>query len=134
MFNARQEMDLGDAIAEQVQRDYLVIDEDDVTTYVRRIGARLLAQAPPTELKIQFFLFDLPVANAITLPGGRIYVSRKLVAMTRSEDELASVLGHELGHALTHQSAAQISKLWRDVLGVTVAGSRDEIFHNYQVL
>jgi WD40 repeat protein len=134
MFNARQEMDLGDAIAEQVQRDYLVIDEDDVTTYVRGIGARLVAQAPPTELKIQFFLFDLPVANAITLPGGRIYVSRKLIAMTRSEDELASVLGHELGHALTHQSAAQMSKLWRDVLGVTEAGSRDDIFHNYQVL
>jgi hypothetical protein len=134
MFSDRQEMDLGDAIAEQIQRDFLVIDDDDVAGYVRRIGAKLLAQAPPTGLKIQFFLFDLPVANALTLPGGRIYVSRKLIAMTRSEDELASVMGHELGHALTHQPAADMTQLMRDALGVTEPGTREDIFRNYQIL
>src|SRR5271165_88101 len=134
IFNDRQEMDLGDAIAEQFQRDFLVIDDEDVTEYVRKIGAKLLAQAPPTGLKIQFFLFDQAVANAVTLPGGRIYVSRKLIALTRNEDELASVMGHELGHALTHQPAADMTQLLRDVLGVTQAGTREEIFHNYETL
>jgi WD40 repeat protein len=134
MFTARQEMDLGDAIAEQVQREYLVIDDEDVTANVRRIGERLLAQAPATDLKIQFFLFDLPIANALTLPGGRIYVSRKLIALTRNEDELASVLGHELGHALTHQPAMDTTQLWREVLGVQRAGSREEIFRSYELL
>ena len=70
IFTDRQEMDLGDAIAEQVQRDFLVIDDEDYTGYLQRVGKRLLAQAPPTDLKIQFFLSDLPVANALSLPGG----------------------------------------------------------------
>jgi WD40 repeat protein len=134
MFSDRQEMDLGDAIAEQVQRDFLVIDDDDLTAYVRRIGEKLIAQAPPSGLKIQFFLFDLPIANALTLPGGRIYVSRKLIGMTRNEDELASVLGHELGHALTHQPAVDVTQLWREALGVTQPGTREEIFHSYEIL
>ena len=134
IFNNRQEMDLGDAIAEHLQGDFLVIDDEDVTGYLRGIGAKLLAQAPQSDFKIQFFLFDYPIANALTLPGGRIYVSRKLIAMTRNEDELASVLGHELGHALTHQPAADTTLLWREVLGLNEAGSREDIFRNYEAL
>ncbi|HXJ46189.1 MAG TPA: M48 family metalloprotease [Candidatus Dormibacteraeota bacterium] len=89
MFNDKQEMDLGDAIAEHVQREFLVIDDEDLTGYVQRVGKRLLAQAPPSDLKVQFFLFDVPIANAMTPPGGRVYISRKLIALTRNEDELA---------------------------------------------
>ena len=134
IFTDRQEMDVGDAIAEQVQREFLVIDDEDYTGYVQRIGKRLLDHAPPTDLRIQFFLFDLPVANALSLPGGRVYVSRKLVAMTRTEDELADILGHELGHVLTHQPAVHVSQLFHDVLAVTVPGTREEIFKHYQDL
>ncbi|HXT23992.1 MAG TPA: M48 family metalloprotease [Candidatus Eisenbacteria bacterium] len=131
MFSDRQEMDVGDAIAEHVQREFLVIDDPDYTAYVHRIGQKLLDHAPPTELSIQFFLSDLPVANALSLPGGRVYVSRKLVAMARNEDELAGVLGHELGHVLTHQPVIKVSQLFRQVLGVTQPGSREEIFKHY---
>ena len=134
MFNDQQEMDLGDAIAEHVQRQFLVIDDQDLTGYVQRIGQRLLAQAPPTDLKVQFFLFDLPIANALTLPGGRVYISRKLIAMTRNEDELASVIGHELGHVLTRQPTMHFTQLIRDALGVAQTGSREEIFRNYELL
>jgi len=134
MFDDRQEMDLGNAIAEHVQREFLVIDDEDLTGYVQRIGQKLLAQAPPADLKVQFFLFDLPVANALTLPGGRVYISRKLIAMTRNEDELASVIGHELGHVLTRQPATHFTQLMRDVLGVTQAGSHEEIFRQYSQL
>src|SRR5262249_34225591 len=131
MFSDRQEMDVGDAIAEHVQREFLVIDDPDYTGYVQRVGQRLLQHAPPTELRIQFFLSDLPVANALSLPGGRVYVSRKLVAITRNEDELAGILGHELGHVLTHQPVIKVSQLFREVLGVTQPGTREEIFRHY---
>ena len=121
-------------MAEHVQHMFQVIDDEEVTGYLQRVGERLLKHAPPTKLKFQFFLFDLPVANAFGLPGGRIYVSRKLVAFARSEDELAGVLGHEVGHLVARQPALDMSRVFRDVLGTTQVGDRRDIFEKYNQL
>jgi len=51
------------------------------------------------------------------MPGGRVYVSRKMVAFLRNEDELAGLLGHELGHLAARQQAMELSRDFRDVLG-----------------
>jgi hypothetical protein len=134
LFNDAQENDLGDIVAERFQRSYRVIDDEDYTTYLRRIGARLLKHVPPTGIHFQFFLFDLPTANAFTLPGGRIYVSRKLVAFTRSEDELASVLAHEIGHMVVREPAMSASYAMRQVLGVTQVTNRQDIFDKFNQL
>jgi hypothetical protein len=134
IFTPQQEMDLGDAIAEQVQRDFRVIEDDATTAHLRRIGARIVRQMPETGLQFRFFLFDIPEANAFTLPGGRIYVSRKLIALTRHEDELAGVIAHELGHAVTRQPATGMTRLLREVLGVTSVSDRQDIFAKYNEL
>ena len=117
IFNESQEMDLGDAVAQHLQRDYRVIDDDEVTGYVRRIGERIIKHLPPTNLQFQFFLIELDDMNAFTLPGGRIYLSRKLVAFAQNEDELAGVIAHELGHITARHSAINTSTLFREVLG-----------------
>ena len=46
-------------------------------------------------------------ANAFALPGGHIYVSRGLLAIANSEDELANVIGHEIGHVAARHHARQ---------------------------
>ncbi len=134
IFTPQQEMDLGDAIAEQVQRDFRVVDDDALSAYLRRIGDRIVKQTPQTGLQFHFFIFDIPEANAFTLPGGRIYVSRKLIAFTRTEDELAGVMAHELGHAITRQPATGMTRLFREVLGVTGVTDRRDIFEKYNQL
>ena len=68
---------------------------EELTAYLRAVGERVLKKMAPTDLHYRFFLVDLPVANAFAIPGARIYVSRKLVAFTRSEDELAGILARE---------------------------------------
>ncbi len=134
IFSPQQEMDLGDALTEQIQRDFLVIDDPELTGYLQRLGDRLLAPMQGTGMKVRFFLFDLPIANAFSLPGGRIYVSRKMVGFVRGEGELASVLGHELGHVLARQPAIEMTQIFRRVLGVTEVNGRDDIFQKYSVL
>jgi WD40 repeat protein len=134
IFSESQEEDLGDAVAEHVQRDYRVIDDAEVTAYLRRIGERLTKQLPPTNLHFQFFLFDLNDANAFTLPGGRIYVSRKMVAFAQNEDELAGVIAHELGHIIARHSTIDMTILFREILGATQVTDRRDIFAKYNQL
>ena len=68
------------------------------------------------------------------LPGGRIYVSRRLVAYVQSEDDLAGVIAHELGHLVTWQQAIELTRVMREVIGVTPVGDRRDIFEKYNQL
>ena len=134
IFTAAQENDLGDAVAERFESSLRIIDDQALTENLRRIGNRLVAHLPPTALKIRFHLVDVPDANAFVLPGGRIYVSRKLVGLTRTEDELAGVLGHELGHLVARQVTIAITKQFKQVLNVTALGDRQDVLAKYNRL
>ena len=134
IFSEEQEADLGDAVAEHLQRNFRVIDDEEVIGYLNRIGERITRHLPPTKLRFQLFLVDLPDANAFVLPGGRIYVSRKLVALAQSEDELASVISHEIGHLVARHGAIGLTRLLREVLGVTEVKDRKDIFEKYNQL
>ncbi|MCU1264312.1 MAG: peptidase Ste24p [Acidobacteria bacterium] len=111
-----------------------MIYDEALNARLQEVGAKLLKQLPPTALRFQFLLYDQPEANAFTLPGGHVYVSRKLVAFVRSEDELAGVLAHEIGHLVTRQTAGDMTRLLKEVLGVTQVGDRTDIFNKYNQL
>lgn len=134
IFSDEQEVSLGDAVAEYILRNYRVIEDSEMTAYLTRIGERLIKNLPANRLRFQFFLVDLPDANAFVLPGGRIYISRKLVAATKTEDELASVIAHELGHLVAHHTAVETTRMFKAVLGVTSVGDRRDIFEKYNQL
>lgn len=134
IFTEEQEADLGDAIAEHIQRNYRLLDDEEITDYLKRIGQRIVKHLPPSSLRFQFFLLDLPEANAFVLPGGRVYFSRKLVALAQSEDEIAGVIGHEIGHLLARQGSTRITREFREVLGVTEVKDRRDIFEKYNQL
>jgi len=129
-FTDEQENELGRVIDAQIQQSEKVIDEPELTGYPTKIGARLQAHLPPTGLRFHYYLVDLPRANAFSIPGGYIYVSRKLVAFMRSDDELAAVLGHEMGHIVTHQGAIRMTRAMRELLKVDHIQS-PEIFDRY---
>ena len=134
IFTDEKEVFLGDAIAEHIQKHYRIIEDQTVTQYLTQIGERLTRNLPLTKLRFQFFLVDLPDANAFVLPGGRIYVSRKLVASAKTEDELAGVIGHELGHLVAHEGAIDMTRRMREVLGATSVADRADVYDKYNQL
>lgn len=134
IFTPEQEMNLGDAVAEHLQRDFRVVEDDALTEHLRRVGASIIRHVPDTGLRFRFFLIDLPEADAFTIPGGRIYISRKLVALAQSEDELAGVVAHEIGHGVARQIPGEMTGQLRRVLGVTSVGDRRDIFEKYNQL
>jgi len=73
------------------------------------VGKRLIAHAPPRTFAYSFGVVDQWPPNAFTLPGGAVYVSRGLLVLSSSEDELANVLAHEIMHAAARHAAARQS-------------------------
>lgn len=93
--------------------------------YVGAIGTRMAAAAG-LDGQCTFTLVNSDVVNAFAVPGCYIYVTRGLVAIVTSEAELASVLGHELGHIVgRHAQRQEQQSLWRTlgVIAVSVTGS-----------
>ena len=134
MFTEAQENELGDVVYEHVRRDFYVVDDDVLSAKLREMGARLLGHLPPTELRVQFFIVESDEVNAFVLPGGRIFVSRKLIGFTEREDELAGVIAHELGHLVSRQQSAATSRALKNALGVTALDSRADIAELYHRL
>ncbi|ABF39986.1 peptidase M48, Ste24p [Candidatus Koribacter versatilis Ellin345] len=130
IFTEAQENQLGDVVVDQSLPYITIIHDETLARPLREIGAKLIAQLPTT-MTYHFDVIELDEANAFSLPGGHIYVSRKLIALTQTEDELAAVLAHELGHEVTHQGAATFSRLFATLLGVHQVTTADDIRHRY---
>jgi len=131
IFSPRQETEFGEIYAEQLNSEYQVIDDESLTGYLARVGTRVAAQLPDSGLHYRFFLYDNPEVQAFGIPGGRVYVSRKMAAFLKDENELASLLGHELGHLVAREQAASVSKLFRNVLGITSLPENENLFDRY---
>jgi hypothetical protein len=134
IFSPEQEMILGDLNYQRMAGDSRFIQDDKLLAYVREIGAKLVRHLPPTGLKFQFFIIDIPTANAFNTPGGYVFLSRKLIAFTKTEDELAGVMAHELGHATVRHAAGDMSDLLKKILNVTKIGDRKDITEKYNLL
>ena len=77
--------------------------------YVEQVGKRVAVQSGLSNAQGDFTvaLLNSPVENAFAIPGGYIYVTRQLLALMNSEAELASVMGHEVGHVAARHSAGR---------------------------
>ncbi len=131
MFSPQQELDLGDVEAEWLEKNFRVIHDDELAARLNHVTDRILAQLPPTQLKFRVILIDEPIVNSFSVGAGRIYITRKMVAFLRNDDELAGMLGHEMGHILTHQNAIEMTRRFREILGVDSVGDRKDIFDKY---
>ncbi|HYL83016.1 MAG TPA: M48 family metalloprotease [Candidatus Angelobacter sp.] len=131
LFTAQQEQELGEIVRQQMESRFRVIDDDRVTAYLKRIGGRVSQHLPETGLRYEFLLYDQPEIQAFSMPGGRVYLSRKMVAYLRNEDELAGVLGHELGHLAARQQALDMSRAFRAVLGIKTLPPEEDLYGLY---
>ena len=133
IFTPEQEIEIGEIQAELFEPALLIVEDEALTAPLRELGERLVRQLPANAMKVRFFLIDVPTANAFAIPG-RVYVTRKLIALAETEDELAGVIGHELGHLMARQETLKVTRQLREVLGVTAIGDRRDIFEKYNRL
>jgi len=108
LVSAKKERELGQEAAREVERTVGLVQDPALVGYVREIGRRLAAQAPSPDAPYEFHVADDQAPNAFALPGGFVYVTRGILALTNSEDELAGVVGHEIGHVVGRHSVRRL--------------------------
>ena len=94
--------------------------DPEIVAYVREVGAKVAANVERTDVTYKFYVLDTEMVNAFALPGGYVYVTRGLLALSNSEAELAAVLGHEIGHITARHSAERYSHSVLAQLGTSV--------------
>ncbi|MDX2223470.1 MAG: M48 family metalloprotease, partial [Rhodospirillaceae bacterium] len=102
---------------------------DSLQSYVTDVGRRVAATTELPDLPYEFTVLNSPIINAMALPGGKIAITRGLLALAGTEAELAGVLAHEVGHVNARHGAqaqgrATIAQLGLAVLGIAT-GSRE---------
>ena len=118
LVSESQEIQLGRQSAQEVAASLGLVEDEALQRYVQEIGARLAADSERPNLPWTFRVVEDPTPNAFALPGGFIFVTRGMMTLMNSEAELASVLGHEIGHVTARHSVQQISRAQLGQLGL----------------
>lgn len=130
-----QEIAMGQSYAAQVNQEMGVYPDSEVQQYVSRLGKELAVTTERPRLPWAFTVIDDPTVNAFALPGGFIFITRGILGHMNSEAELATVVGHEIGHVTARHSVQQMTRQQLAQIGL-VAGAiaSDRIAQNLGVI
>jgi predicted Zn-dependent protease len=82
-----------------------------VQRYVSDVGLRVARSTGRSDLPWQFKVLDTDQVNAFALPGGKVYITRGMLARLENEAELAAILGHEVGHVVRGHAMQQLERV-----------------------
>ncbi|MET0545110.1 MAG: M48 family metalloprotease [Caulobacterales bacterium] len=105
----------------QILQEFGGAVQGPAATYVNTIGQKV-ATAAGLPGQCTFTVVNSDVVNAFAVPGCYIYITRGLLAIMNTEDELASVLGHEVGHVTADHSARRQNTAMASQLGALLVG------------
>ncbi|MGE0823208.1 MAG: M48 family metalloprotease [Candidatus Binatia bacterium] len=101
------EVTIGRKFSLIAQSQLPLVRDSAVRRYVQRLGQRIVTSLDHAEFPYRFGVVQEPHINAFSVPGGYIYIHTGLIQRVQSDDELASVLGHEIAHIQGHHFARQ---------------------------
>ncbi|HQN65002.1 MAG TPA: M48 family metalloprotease [Methylophilus sp.] len=109
VLSAQEEQRIAVQILREVAVSDEVVQDVEVTDYLQALGNKLAASGPDKNQRFTFFVVQDNSINAFAMPGGVIGVHTGLFLAANSESELASVLGHEIGHVTQHHLARMLA-------------------------
>ncbi len=116
LYGTEKEVKIGDTIAPKIEEQYDILRDVDVNERVQRILQRIVAVCDRKELVYFIKVLDDDLINAVSLPGGYIYVFRGLIEKTDNDDELAGVVAHEVGHITARHGIKRMQNAYAALL------------------
>lgn len=109
LVSVNQEVQIGQESAREIESRYPVNRDPQLNSLVVGIGRELARHSDRQDIEYTFRILDLRDVNAVSLPGGWIYVYRGLISEA-NRDELAGVISHEIGHVAARHHADLIGR------------------------
>ncbi|MEI6631330.1 MAG: Maf family nucleotide pyrophosphatase [bacterium] len=126
-YSTDKEVSIGQSIAKQVENEYKLTEDPLVQKRVEDIGKKIVNVCDRKDIVYQFKVLEDEEINAVSLPGGFVYVNKGLVDKVANDDELAGVLAHEVAHIVARHSIKKLQAVmgysFLRVLAVVVPGS-----------
>src|SRR5690349_7164376 len=117
----QQEIQMGQEYSQQINAQLPIVSDPEINRYVNLLGDQIASKTSRADLDWHFYVVDSKEVNAFAVPGGYVYVNRGLIERTSAMDDLAGVLGHEIGHVVRRHSIQQMEKQQGAQVGVTLA-------------
>ncbi|MCX7779931.1 MAG: M48 family metallopeptidase [Negativicutes bacterium] len=131
LIGTKEEISIGRSVAQELEKKYGLVEDQALQDRVARIGASIAAVADRKDLPYSFRVLNAKEVNALAIPGGFIYIFKGLVDYMPSDDELAGVISHEIGHIVKRHSVKQMEKsLAVSLLFGAVFGDRGVLLQN----
>src|SRR5689334_19188721 len=120
-ISQQQEVQMGQEYAQQINAQLPIVQDPELNRYINVLGDSIAGLTSRKDLDWHFFIVDAKEVNAFAVPGGFVYVNRGLIQRADQMDELAGVLGHEIGHVVRRHTVKQMEKAQGANIGVTLA-------------
>jgi predicted Zn-dependent protease len=109
LVSAGQETELGLTSFEQLKKETPISKDPAANALIQKVGKKIAAVAELPNAQWEFVVFESKEANAFCLPGGKVGVYTGILPITKTEEGLATVIGHEVAHAAAHHGAERMS-------------------------
>jgi predicted Zn-dependent protease len=120
-ISQQQEVQMGQEYAQQINAQLPIVQDPELNRYINVIGDSIARLTSRSDLDWHFFIVDAQEVSAFAVPGGFVYVNRGLIQRADQMDELAGVLGHEIGHVVRRHTVKQMEKQQGANVGITLA-------------
>ncbi len=109
-FSLKQDVEIGSESAKQAEQSLVLLRDSSLDGYFRTVGQRLAQNPSLPDLRYRFRVVNSKDINSLGFPGGAIYIYRGLLQMASSEDEVAAIIAHEIGHVASRHGTAQLTR------------------------
>lgn len=127
IFKGEAEKWLADAIEKIETGGLSSIDDKFVTEYISQVGKNLALYSTAPKKDYSFIVLKDRSANAMNMGGGRIYINLGMLKAVESEDELAGILAHELGHDAFQHAPKTVTRQLFWMKGTRKVSSPDDV-------